>query len=144
MKLKNILFLLLSFSFVFAVAQRGKEVDIDVFIKKKSEFLKKELDLTDAEAEVFIPLEAELSKKIYEANHELYRERRELTFKPAYKTKAEKERIIYLTLSGEKNETILRTEYFKKFATLLSAERINKYRKADDKYRKETLGDYNY
>ncbi|MDR1090143.1 MAG: hypothetical protein LBL79_03630, partial [Prevotella sp.] len=117
---------------------------IDVFIKKKSEFLKKELSLTDAEAEVFIPLEAELSKKIYEANHDLRKEWRELIFKPAYKTKAEKERITYLTLERERREAVLRAEYFKKFATVLSTERINKYRKADDKYRKEMLMDYNY
>jgi biopolymer transport protein ExbB/TolQ len=138
MKLKSILLLLLSFSFVFSVAQRGEEVDIDVFIKKKSEFLKKELNLTDAEAEVFIPLEAEFSRKKFEVNRDARRESRELK-KKQNKTDADYKRIVQLDLQMERKESVLQIEYFRKFVTVLSAEKLEKYRLSDIKYNEDAL-----
>ena len=72
MKLKSILVLLLLFCFTFSVAaqnrprQGGGRFDIQAFNQKKAEYLKKELNLTDAEAKAFLPLEAEFSMKKYE------------------------------------------------------------------------------
>ncbi|MDR1090144.1 MAG: hypothetical protein LBL79_03635 [Prevotella sp.] len=142
MKLKNILFLPLLFSFVFSVAaqenRKGGGFDIDAFIKKKSEYLKKELNLTDAEAKAFIPLEAEFSKKKFEVNRDARKETRELK-KKQNKTDADYKRIVQLDLQSERKESELQIEYFRKFATVLPAEKLEKYRSADIKYKEEAL-----
>jgi Spy/CpxP family protein refolding chaperone len=142
MKLKNILFLLLLFSFALSAAaqerQKRGRFDVDAFIRKKSEYLKKELNLTDAEAKTFIPLEAEFSKKKFEVNRDARRETRELKNKQS-KTDADYQRIVQLDLQSEQKESELQIEYFKKFATVLPAEKLEKYRSADIKYKEEAL-----
>jgi Spy/CpxP family protein refolding chaperone len=142
MRLKNILFLLLLFSFAFSVAAQEKQkqgrFDVDAFIKKKSEYLKKELNLTEAETKAFIPIEAEFSRKKFEVNRDARRETRELKKKQS-KTDADYKRIVQLDLQSEQKESELQIEYFKKFATILSAEKLEKYRSADIKYKEEAL-----
>lgn len=133
--------MLFLFCFTFSLAaqnkQRGK-FDVDAFIQKKSEYLKKELNLTDAEAKAFLPLEAEFSKKKFEVNRDARREARGLKNKNN-KTDADYKRIVQLDLQSEQKESELQIEYFKKFATVLPAEKLEKYRTADLKYKEEAL-----
>ncbi|NDV94181.1 hypothetical protein D0T84_04515 [Dysgonomonas sp. 521] len=142
MKIKNILILLLLLCFTFSLAaqdrQRRGRFDIDAFIQKKSEYLKKELNLTDAEAKAFFPLEAEFSKKKFEVNRDARRETRELK-KKQNKTDADYKRIVQLDLQSEQKESELQIEYFRKFAAVLPAEKLEKYRAADIKFKEDAL-----
>lgn len=144
MKLKSILVLLLLFCFTFSVAaqnrprQGGGRFDIQAFNQKKAEYLKKELNLTDAEAKAFLPLEAEFSMKKYEANREARRETRELKRKKD-KTDADYKRIVQLNLESEQRDSQLQIEYYKKFAKVLSAEKLEKYRSVDIRFKEDEL-----
>ena len=142
MKLKSILVVLLLFSFTFsAMAQNKRKYDrsdIEAFMKKKSEYLKKELNLTDAEAKSFLPLEIEFSMKKYEVNRDARRETRQLKRKQN-KTDADYKRITQLNLESEQRSSQLQLEYYKKFAEILSAEKIEKYRTADLKFKEDAL-----
>lgn len=142
MKLKSILLLIAMLSSIYSVIandyQKRGGVDLDALGKEKAEYLKKELQLTDDEAKSFLPLEAELMKKTYEMNREARREARALQDKEN-KTEADYKRITQLNLEADQKESALQIDYYKKFSQILSAEKIEKYRKADLKFKQELL-----
>lgn len=142
MRLRNILMLfILSFTFVSVTQgqnQRGGGFDIEAIKKEKAEFLKKEMDLTEAEVKNFIPMEQELMSKKFEINRNAHRLTRELR-KKENKTDADYKKITQINLDAETKEAALQKEYFQKFATVLSAEKIERYRHADQKYMQKLL-----
>ncbi|MDR1090547.1 MAG: hypothetical protein LBL79_05670 [Prevotella sp.] len=143
MKAKSILLLFLVFCFSFSInAQDGKKgFDIEALKKEKAEFLKKELDLTEAEVKAFLPLEAEFMQKKFAVNREARRETRELKRKEN-KTDADYKRITQLNLESEQRDTQLQVEYYKKFSQVLSAEKVERYRTADQKFKEKLLKDH--
>jgi Spy/CpxP family protein refolding chaperone len=143
MKAKNILLLLLVFCFSFSInAQGGRRgFDIEAIRKEKAEFLKKELDLTDAEVKAFLPLEREFMQKKFAVNREARRETRELK-KKENKTDADYKRITQLNLESEQRVTQLQVEYYKKFSQVLSSEKVERYRIADQKFNEKLLKDH--
>lgn len=143
MKSKSVLMLFLlcvTFS-VSAQMRHGSGFDIEKIRKEKAEFLKKEMDLTESEAKVFLPLEAEFMTKKYEVNRSARKETRELKRKEN-KTEADYKRITQLNLESEQKETQLQIEYYKKFAEVLSAQKIEKYRSADLKFKERMLQEH--
>lgn len=143
MKAKNILLLFLVFCFSFSInAQNGKRgFDIEAIKKEKAEFLKKELDLTDTEVKAFLPLEAEFTQKKFTINRVARKETRELRRKEN-KTDADYKRITQLNLESEQRATQLQVEYYKKFSQVLSAEKVERYRIADQKFNEKLLKDH--
>ncbi|MDR0824000.1 MAG: hypothetical protein LBN74_02830 [Prevotella sp.] len=144
MKLKSILVLFLLLCVTYSVdaqndrSKQNDRFDIEAIKKEKAEYLKKVLNLTDAEKKAFLPLEAEFMAKKFEVNREARRETRELRNKQN-KTDADYKRITQLNIESEQREAQLQVEYYKKFADVLSAEKIEKYRTADLKFKEETL-----
>jgi len=130
------------FSFSLAInAQRGKGFDIEAIKKEKAEFLKKEMNLTDAEIKTFLPLEAEFMTKKFEVNRDARKETRELKRKEK-KTDADYKRITQLNLESEQRSTQLQVEYYKKFSQVLSAEKVERYRSADQKFNEKLLKEH--
>ncbi len=142
MKLKIALILTLLLCFTFSInaqdRQRRGDFDFEAMKKEKAEYLTKELNLTDAEAKAFLPLEIEFMAKKYEVNREARKETRELKRKEN-KTEADYKRITQLNLESEQKESQLQIEYYKKFAEILPAQKIEKYRVADFKFKEELL-----
>jgi 2,3-bisphosphoglycerate-independent phosphoglycerate mutase len=112
--------------------------DIEEIKKEKAAFLIRELDLTDAEAKAFIPLEQEFMSKKFAVNRAARHETRALQEKPN-KTQEDYQRITRLNLDSDKKEAELQIEYYKKFDGILSAEKIEKYRGADLKFKEYML-----
>lgn len=144
MKFKSILTFILLACLTFSVNAQNKRgrFDIAALKKEKAEFLKKELNLSDTEAKNFLPLESEFMTKKYEVNRDARRETRALKQKEN-KTDADYKRITQLNLESEQKESQLQMEYYKKFADVLSAEKIEKYRIVDLKFKEMMLERHN-
>lgn len=144
MQYKNILLLVLLsiFSYFPSSAQehshRG-DFDIEAFKKKRAEFIIEKVNLTDAEAKAFIPLTNELMDKRFELNRAIRKESRELR-KKSNKTNADYERLLEASSSVKIKEAQLEQEYLQKFKKVLSAEKIYKYKQAENQYMKELVG----
>jgi len=143
MKSRNILILILLISFGFSVAAGAQDrpkrsFDIEAMKREKAEFLKKELNLTDAEAKAFLPLESELTEKKFEIYREARVKTRELRRKKD-KTDADFQKITQANLEAERKELDLQVEYYKKFNSVLPAEKVEKYRAADIKFKEAAL-----
>lgn len=145
MKFKNILLLFALFvnvSFICAQGEpgkphKGRDFDVEAFKKEKRDFLIKEMSLTEDEAKAFLPLEDEYMDKKFQINRDARRKTRELKQKEAKKD-ADYKKITEINLGANKKEAELEIEYFKKFGKVLSAEKVEKYRAADLKF-KETM-----
>lgn len=146
MKIKGILIILLvCVSFSVDAQNRpdrpkrnGGGFDIEAIKKEKGDFLIKEMGLTDAEAKAFLPLEFEFMEKKFEVNRNTRRKTWELKQKKD-KTDADYKQITELNLEAKKKETEIELEYYEKFAKVISAEKIEKYRSADLKFKEEML-----
>ncbi|GAB6120818.1 hypothetical protein [Dysgonomonas termitidis] len=142
MKFKSILILLIIIvSTTHSINGQGLKrsgFDIETIKKEKAAFLIKELNLTDAEAKAFIPLESEFMSRKFEVNRDARRETRVLKEKPN-KTEEDYQRITKLNLESEKREAELQIEYYKKFGEVLSAQKVEKYRAVDMKFKEYML-----
>lgn len=146
MKLKGILLLLSIFvgiSLSIGAQNRPEKprrggFDVEAVKKEKAVFLTKKMELTEEEAKVFLPMEAEYVEKKFQINREARRKTRELRQKEN-KTDADYKKITEINLEADKKETELQIEYFKKFSKVLSAEKVEKYRAADLKFKEEML-----
>ncbi|MFV0418751.1 MAG: hypothetical protein ACK5KT_08490 [Dysgonomonas sp.] len=147
MKLKGILILLLLVCVSFSVdaqdrpdrpKRNGGGFDIEAIKKEKGDFLIKEMGLNEAEAKAFLPLEFEFMEKKFEVNRNTRHKIWELKQKKD-KTDADFKKINGLNLEAKKKEAELEIEYYDKFAKVISAEKIEKYRIADLKFKEEML-----
>ncbi len=142
MKSKSILLLLLA-SFVFSMTSQAQDrprrsFDVEALKKEKAEFLKKELNLTAEEEKAFLPIEAEFTQKKFEIYRDARVKTRELRRKKD-KTDADYQKITQSNLEAERKEADLQIEYFKKFSKVLPAEKVEKYRAADIKFKEAAL-----
>lgn len=146
MKLKSILLLLIVFVGVsLSIDAQGRPekprkggFDVEAVKKEKEKFLIKEMGLTDEEAKKFLPLEAEYMDKKFQINRDARWKTRELRQKKD-KADADFKKITEVNLEANKKESELQIEYFKKFGKILSAEKVEKYRDADLKFKEEML-----
>lgn len=138
MKLKIIFAITILFCTISMVAnaQDGNNrggFDIEKIKREKATFLIKELNLSDAEAKAFLPVESEFMQKKIQINRNTRDKTRELRKKES-KTDADYKKITEINLDAEAKEASLTKEYYQKFSTILSAEKVEKYRRADQKY----------
>lgn len=138
MKLKIIFAITILFCTISMVAnaQDGNNrggFDIEKIKREKATFLIKELNLSDAEAKAFLPVESEFMQKKIQINRDTRDKTRELRKKES-KTDADYKKITEINLDAEAKEASLTKEYYQKFSTILSAEKVEKYRRADQKY----------
>ncbi|MDR2955806.1 MAG: hypothetical protein LBV43_12065 [Prevotella sp.] len=149
MKFKNILILIFLVCVSFSVDAQNRPngrqgnperggFDMEAMRKEKGDFLIKELNLTDAEAKAFLPLEFEFMEKKFEVNRDTRHKTWEIKRKEN-KTEADYKKMTDLNLEANKKEADLQIEYFKKFAEVLPAQKIEKYRSADLKFKEEML-----
>ncbi|WP_165020557.1 MULTISPECIES: hypothetical protein [unclassified Dysgonomonas] len=145
MKTKNILLILAFFLSLTSInAQRTgekKEFDVTKFKEQKAEFLKKELNLTDAEMKGFIPLVNEFMDKKFEINKTTRDESRQLR-RATNKTEADYKKAIENYLDTREKEVILEKEYYQKFKAVLPAEKLFKYQRAEQKFMQRALEDF--
>lgn len=145
MKIKGILIFLLLVSVSFSVGAQNRPdrprrggFDMEAVKKEKEKFLTEEMGLTDTEAKAFLPLEAEYMEKRFKINRDARHKTHELRQKKE-KTDGDYKKITEINLEASKKETELQLEYFKKFGKVLSAEKVEKYRAADLKFKEEML-----
>lgn len=145
MKIKNLLFVLfLSVGLVSVNAQDKDKSDtnkrdrIEKYKEKKAEFLKKELQLTDAETAAFIPLVNELMDKKYEAYRNARTNVKNMRDKKD-KTDADYKNAIEGMLDSQVREAELQKEYYRKFMEVLPLEKVYKYHQAEMKFMRTSL-----
>jgi len=144
MNIKGLLVIfLLSFGLMSANAQdkkpdESKREKIEKFKERKAEFLKKELQLTDAEAAAFIPLVNELMEKKYEVYRNARTNIRDMRNKTE-KSEADYKKTIEGMLDSQIKEAELQKEYYQKFMKVLPIEKVYKYHEADMKFMKNSV-----
>jgi Spy/CpxP family protein refolding chaperone len=145
MKIKSLLLVLFfSVGLVSVTAQDKTKSDenrrdrIEKYKERKAEFLKKELQLTDAEAAAFIPLVNELMDKKYEANRNARMNIRTMREKKD-KTDSDYKAAIDGMLNSQIKEAELQKEYYQKFMKVLPMEKVYKYHEAEMKFMKTTF-----
>lgn len=145
MKIRGVLVIfLLSLGMASVNAQDAKTTDeakrdrIEKYKQKKAEFLKKELNLTDAEAAAFIPLVNELMDKKYDANRSSRRNIKAMRTKTE-KTSTDYKEAIDGMLDSQIKEAELQKEYYQKFMKVLPIEKVYKYHEAEMKFMKDSL-----
>ena len=111
---------------------RSPKFNLEEFKQRRSEFLKKEIGLTQEEAKAFLPLSNELMRKKFELNKRIIERNRKLTNKTSVPD-AEYEEIVTETFEVRKKELKLEKEYYEKFKAVLSPEKIYKYQQAEMK-----------
>lgn len=145
MKIKGLLLVFcLSFGLMSVSAQdknktnESKRDRIERYKEKKAEFLKKELQLTDAEAAAFIPLANELMDKKYEANRNSRMQLRTMREKTE-KSDADYQQAIDGMLNSQIKEAELQKEYYQKFMKVLPIEKVYKYHEAEMKFMRNSI-----
>lgn len=143
MKFRFLLYVLFLFPVTGHIyAQEKKDIGMQSriarFKEHKAEFLKKEMELTDAETKAFIPLVNELMDKKYEANRSSRMYIKSLHDK-RNKTDADYKTAIEGILDSQVIEAELQKEYYHKFMQVLPIEKVYKYYQAEMKFMRHSL-----
>lgn len=139
--MKQLLFsLIIILSFV-GQAEAQKKFDVDNFKKERTAFLAKEIGLTEQEKKVFIPLCDELMSKKFELNRESRRKSREVRQKGTKASAGDYQAVNDMSIEIKVKEAALEEEYYQKFKTILSPEKIYKYYKAERQFMRRTVDD---
>lgn len=142
-----ILFCALTFCFVNTYGQgkstgqgRGHQhkFSYEELKAQKNEHLKKTLELTDKEAELFLPLANELTLKKFELNKEYWKQAKALKQKKNA-TDTEYEALINLMLENQEKEATLDKEYYQKFKKVLPLKKLYKYQSAEKSFRRKVV-----
>lgn len=130
------LFAMLWVSVVSVNAQRGEHrhsFDVEKHHQEQADFFVKELGLTEAEKEAFIPLMQDYVHARFALNKEVRQAGRDLRMKDE-RTDADYQKVIDLGLEAKIKEAALQKEYYQKFGKVLSAEKVLKYHRAEKKF----------
>lgn len=143
MQYKKLLLLIVLSAFIYlplsAQGQPAKRsFDIEAFKKKKANFIIEKVNLSDSEAKVFIPLSNEFMDKRFELNRLIRKKAHELR-KKSNKSDADYNQLLDAEMNLKMQEAQLEQEYLHKFKKVLSAEKIYKYKKAEEEYMKSML-----
>ncbi len=134
---RNLIILAFLFSFSLTFAQQNSEKrkeDFEKFQAKRTEYISKEMNLTPEQSKVFWPICNELQQKKFQLNKELRGEIRKVFQKEKEGNKPtdeDYERIIKLSSEAKIKEAELDKEYIEKFKSVVSAEQIFKYQRAE-------------
>lgn len=140
MKIKNIILLLLFTCCISLNAQNkgGGNFDIEKFKKSRSDFFIKELELTPAQAKLFIPLLDQLMEKKYLLNREVRRNHRALN-QQASKSDADYYKSIDIALDARIKEAQIQKEYMQKMKAVIPADKLYKYHHVEMKFMEQAL-----
>lgn len=148
------IFLLIGF-FLFSVAlgisaqEKGgradsqKKADFEEFKAKRVEYISKEMGLTQTESQAFWPLCNELQEKKFELNRSMRGELRAIHKDlKAGKTvsEADYDKVINLNFDTKIKEAELEKTYYEKFRKILSADKVFKYQRAEQKFARKMFG----
>lgn len=134
-----VLILILCSAFTIQAQKKGQsKFSVEDFVEQRNKFIKKEVGLTDQEAQNFIPLCNELMRKKYLLNKEVREQSRDIR-KNTAATNADYEKIIDASLENKIKEAELEKEYYQKFKKILSAEKIYKFQRAEMKFMHDYL-----
>ncbi len=141
MKAKNIillLFLCVSFISINAQERGGGNFNIEKFRKSRADFFVKELELTPAQAKLFLPLLDELMEKKFLLNRDVRKNHRALNQKSS-KTDSDYYKSIDMALDARVKEAEIQKEYIQKMKAVLPAEKLYKYHHVEMKFMEQAL-----
>ncbi len=113
--------------------QEQKFFDREAFESKRNAFITAEVGLTPEEAASFIPLCNEMQKKKFEAGKECRKRDREIRKAKEIGDQMYKD-VLDICLESRIKEAEIEKEYYTKFQTILSPQKIYKYRCAEMKF----------
>ena len=121
--------------------KNDRKFDVEKHRKEQADFFTKELGLTEKEQKEFIPLMHEYVGARFELNREVRNAGRELRKKQNRESK-DYQKVIDLMLDQKIKEAQLQKEYFKKFGTVLPAEKVFRYQAAEMKFMERVVKDH--
>lgn len=145
-KIFIITFVLFGFLFTGSVSagndqqgrQQGRKFDRKAFIERRNAFLISEIGLTSSEAATFIPLYDEYQSKKFEIGQQCRKLSREIR-KNDNATPADYTEVVDECVGVKSKEAKLDLEYFGKFKTVLSPEKLYKLTNAEYKFAREFM-----
>ncbi len=139
MRIKTlILYFILMLGTFATYGQNTKKFDIEDYRKKRNEFLKKEMNLTDKEASAFFPLSDDFMKQKYDINRSVRQHERQLKEKKD-KTDADYESFLKRRTDAKVKEAQLEKHFYEKFSKVLPPAKLYKYQEAEMKFMRNTV-----
>ena len=138
MRVSKYFFILICLFFSFSSIFAKKRFSKDEFKQKRTEFLKRELDLSAQEAAKFIPLSEELMDKKFLLNKEAREEAQSLRGKSNV-SDAEYEQVIDTWVNNRVKAAVLEKEYYQKFKRILPMRKLRKYQEVDMKFMRSVM-----
>jgi hypothetical protein len=117
--------------------------DKQAFQDKRNAFIVNELQLSEHEADMFIPVDNELKQKLFEIGKDCRKLDRECRKNNNYTTEAYA-KLVDCRIKARLKEAQLEIEYYEKFKQILSAEKLYKYQQADMQFMREFIGNEKY
>ena len=132
---KNIIMLLfafmLSINFISLQAQnQNRRMNIEEFEKRKVEYIRKEAELTNSEADKFFPLNNELTRQKFELR-KMHRDRVQKIKDNSDISEAEYRKLLEDDVEVKLKEAALDKEFAKKFEGVLTPEKLYKAQQAE-------------
>lgn len=112
------------------------------FQKERTEFISKEMKLTDEESDKFWPVCNELQLKKFEVNKPLREEMGKIRRAERENKKisdADYKKLIELGAEIKVKEVLLEKEYFSKFMEIIPAEKVFLYQKAEQEFGRKMM-----
>jgi Spy/CpxP family protein refolding chaperone len=135
--------LLLTLTMLSALAQRPpssrKGFDVNKFKEEKATYIKTEVGLTEEEAHRFIPLMNELMDKKFELNRSTRISTKHIELSNP-NADSDYNKLIEANFDMRGKELQLEKEYYAKFKTILSSEKIYRYQRAESKFMRRMVG----
>ena len=117
-----------------------RKADFEAFKVKRENYISKEMGMTEEESKAFWPLCNELQEKKFQINRDTRKEVRTIyeALKKGQKvSEADYDKMIRLNAEAKIKEAELDKEYLTKFRKFLSAEKVYKYQRAEQRFARE-------
>ncbi len=142
----NIIMLLfafmLSLNFISIQAQnQNRRMNIEEFEKRKVEYIRKEAELTNSEADKFFPLNNELTKKKFELR-KIHRDRVQKIKDNSNISEAEYRKLLDDDVEVKLKEAALDKEFAKKFEGVLTPEKLYKAQQAERDFMQKEISNF--
>ena len=142
----NIIMLLfafmLSLNFISIQAQnQNRRMNIEEFEKRKVEYIRKEAELTNSEADKFFPLNNELTRQKFELR-KMHRDRVQKIKDNSDISEAEYRKLLEDDVEVKLKEAALDKEFAKKFEGVLTPEKLYKAQQAERDFMQKELSNF--
>ena len=119
--------------------RREREARAEEMRRERRDYYIEKIGLTEDEAAKFIPLLEEKSQRQFELNREVRRQARRLERSKEPVSDAEYLRCAAAFVSVEFSVDSVEQVYFEKFKTILSPQKLFKYKRAESRYTREMM-----